>query len=181
MESCQLNKIVLVTVVTLLAGTFALGQCKTTRVDYDPVDISELTVFQKQKAEVETSENHIDIFYLVMGVNPIGYRLIIRTDGSYKLSKDTKENAITEVRSGILKPAEMEKLEGVSFAGVTHFLGKCKGITSSESTELFLIKKNGTVKIYSLDGELERTLKEDDPGGTAYCFELLTCLMKRKA
>ncbi|MBT1685804.1 hypothetical protein [Dawidia soli] len=181
MEFTQLNRLALAAVLTFSASAFAVGQCKATKVDYDLVDISELAAFQKQKTEVETSDSYIDIFYLIMGAKPIGYRLAVGEDGFYKLTRTTKENASEEISSGVFKVADIEKQKSINILGTTYFLGKCKGITSSESAEFFLVKKIGTVRIYSLDGELQRLLKEDDTNGMAYWFELMNYLIKKKS
>jgi hypothetical protein len=175
------NKIALALVFTCMTSALALGQCNATKVDYDPVDLSEMTSFQKEKTEVESSDNYIDLFYLAMGVDATAYRLVVNENGSYKLTKSTKEHSVTEIRSGILTPADIEKLKNTNIAGATNYLAKCKGVTSFESAELFLVKKVGLLKIYSLDGELERTLKESkEVHGFAYCLELLNCLILKK-
>lgn len=176
------NTIALAAMFVLLASAFALGQCTATNVNYDPVDISEMKALQKQKAEVETSNNYVDILYVVMKMNPVGYRLVISQDWSYKLTEHVKENTLQKIRSGSLTSAEIERLKNINLKGETNFLGKCKGVTSSESAECFIVKKIGITKLYSLDGELLRILNEskDETISVAYCFELLTRLIEKK-
>lgn len=44
--------------------------------------------------------------------------------------------------------------------GDANFLSECKGVKSWESAEFILLRKAGSIKVYSLDGELQRTFKE---------------------
>jgi hypothetical protein len=181
MEYKTLKGILLVGLICL-ANTLASAQnCKVNKVDYDPVDISEFTALQGQKNSVDSSRNYVDILYVVLGTSPIGYRLIVNEDGSYKLIKSFKDKVDQNVKSGVLKINDLEKLKGLKFEGTTFYLGKCASITSFESSEFLLVKKVGLLKIYSLDGELENTFKENKNtiGLASSCLELLNCIIEK--
>lgn len=176
-----MNRFGLIVALFCFAGNLAFGQqCAATKTDYDPVDISELIALQKEKRDVELSENFIDIFYLVLGTKPTGYRLIVNTDGVYKFRKTLKDGPPMEQRSGVLDKDQLEKLKNIEVDGDANFLSKCKGVISSESAEFILLKKAGSVKVYSLDGELQRTLKENRMDDLAYCFQLVNSLIVKK-
>lgn len=182
MECNQLNRFGLIAALLCFAGNLVFGQeCAATKVDYDPVDISELISLQKEKREVEGSENYIDMFYIVLGMKPTGYRLIVNADGDYKLTKTPKDGPATELKSGVLDKHVLDKLKNIEVDQDANFLSKCKGVTSSESAEFILLKKVGSIKVYSLDGELERTLKENEMDDLAYCFQLLNSLVLKKS